>query len=85
MILKLREPSFAALILMFQVIVLDAVQGAGHWTGLLPWWLWLVVGVVCLVLLTCAASHLLRALGVIADEREHKSVFVEQLELMLPL
>ena len=80
---------------MLQVIVLDAVAGAGHWTGLLPWWLWLVVGVVCLVLLTCAASHLLRAAGVIADERELKlvsiemlelkSVSIEQLELILPV
>ena len=66
---------------MLEVIVLDAVAGAGHWTGLLPWWLWLVVGVVCLVLLTCAASHLLRAAGVIADERELKLVSIEMLEL----
>ena len=66
---------------MLEVIVLDAVAGAGHWTGLLPWWLWLVVGVVCLVLLTCAASHLLRAAGVITDERELKSVSIEMLEL----
>ena len=50
------------------ILVLDDL--ASEWRY--PWWVWLLLGVVALVLLTCVASALLRATGVITDQREIK-------------
>ena len=55
----------------YEVIVLDNI--AKDWT--FPWWLWLILGVLILILLTCVASALLRAIGIITDDRDqHKWV-----------
>ena len=55
----------------YEVIVLDNITN--DWT--FPWWLWLILGVLILILLTCVASAVLRAIGVITDDRDqHKSV-----------
>ena len=50
--------------------VLVLTVSPGTWSS--PWWLWLMVGVVALVLGTCCARALLRAAGVITDERSVK-------------
>ena len=50
------------------MIVLTA--GAAAWT--VPWWTWLAVGVVVLMLVTCCTRALLRAAGIITEDRTVK-------------
>ena len=50
------------------VLVLSA--GGGDWSA--PWWTWLVVGVVVLMLVTCCTRAVLRAAGVITEDRTVK-------------
>ena len=38
----------------------------------IPWWTWLVVGVVVLMLVTCCTIAVLRSAGVITDDRTVK-------------
>ena len=44
--------------------------GGGDWSA--PWWTWLVVGVVVLMLVTCCTRAVLRAAGVITEDRTVK-------------
>ena len=53
------------LLLGFEVVVLRAA--GSEWS--LPWWTWLLVGMVVLLLLICLARWALRITGVMREDR----------------
>ena len=55
----------------YNVFVLETGEAEG-WVA--PWWTWLVLGVLALVLLTCCARATMRMAGFLKEDRPAKSV-----------
>ena len=64
-IAKIRPRIFSFIFVGFDVIVLSEVSS--EW--FVPWWVWLVLGVVLLLLLICFVRWALRAAGLTTEDR----------------